>query len=276
MATLSAAQQYLTNVAQHSDPEIRKAYSLIPQVFIDQIFGDSQGKSYAQNYLNAGLVSDSNYNNMSTTNTDFFRVELIDGNVTAAGDPAFKLRITGKMHKETFQMVPMQKGALPDNTSDWLKNFRSDLYVVTRKDVADGLVTEADYQEILEYCKVWQAVGSSAMYTPEHKGNRLSFVARNTAFLLVFDIQVRPNMNKNRKPSDPLWTPGITNCAWSNVHLLHRQGGQTANSISLAGGLEQVAPAPVVDRQFAPVSMNPTSATAAIAPPARNPFATPQ
>ena len=85
---LSPAQAYLTAVAQHADPEIRKAYNLIPQVFIDQVF--TQGK--ACNYLDSTLVSDSAYNNMSAGSTDFFRVELVDGTITAAGDPAFKIR----------------------------------------------------------------------------------------------------------------------------------------------------------------------------------------
>lgn len=262
---LSEAQAYLTQVANHADPAIRASYNMIPDVFIQQIFGNAEGKCFVSNFLDASLVSDTNYNNMSVKNTDYFRVELIDGNVTAAGDPSFKLRITGKMGND-YQMVPMVKGALPDGNSKWLQNFRSDVYQITQQDVAAGKVTEADYQTILEYCKVWKEVGNNAMYTPQHKGNRLSFIARNSAFLLTFQIQVRPNTNPNRKPSDPLWTPGITQCSWNNVFLLHRQGGQTANAITIASSVSEVGPAPVVDRSFTPTT------PVASAAPGRNPF----
>lgn len=268
---LSPAQQYLTTVAQHSDPEIAAAYKMIPKVFIDQIFGDASGVAYNQCFLNGGLVSDTNYNNMSTVNTDFFRVELVDGNVTANGDPAFKVRITGKMDNTTKEMVPMVKGALPDPTSSWLKNFKSDIYVITKEDVAADKISAADYQTILEYCKVWKGVEAAGgnMYTAEHKGNRYSFIARNTAFLFVFDIQVRPNYSKNRKATDPLWTPGITNVSWSNVHLLHRKEGAGPSSINVA-----VAPAPIVAKPaFSPAAVETTAPS--VITPAVNPFAVP-
>lgn len=250
MAT--AYQEYLISAAQHQDPVIRAAYQMVPQVFIDQAFGAPGVQAKAKNYLDASLVSASNYNSLAS-NTDFFRVELIDGKLSEADYPVFKFRLQGKIDLATKQMVPMLKGALPNPNQPWLPNFRSDFYTITPADVQAGKISESDYAEIYNYCKLWQSVGQPMYSDPKYKGVRLSFIARNEAFLFSFHIRFNPNMSPNRKPTDPLWTPAICDVAWSNAHLFKRESGQTANNIVISDQLQNVEPAPIVQgAQFEP------------------------
>lgn len=252
-------QAHLLEVFNHADPEVRAAYQMIPQCFIDQIFGNSQGVAYEHCFLNADLVSNANYNSIGA-NTDFFRIQLLDGKTS--GDIAyFKLRLAGKIDPATKAMVPMKKGALPD-ASVWLTNFRSGFYQVGPDNVQRGDFTQDEYETIFNYCHEWEQLVAQKvdMYRDSvQKNNRLSFIARNTAFLFTFDIQVRPNRNQNRKPTDPLWTPGIDVLGWSNVHLFKQTSGATASSINI---VDSVAVAPVSNAIVTPVSvaMNPVAA----------------
>lgn len=263
-------QAHLIEVYNHADPEVRAAYNYIPQCFIEQIFGNSQGVAYEHCFLNADLVSKSNYDSVAT-NTDLFRIQLLDGKTS--GDTAlFRLRIAGKMEPSTKAMVPMKKDALP-GSSVWLTNFRSGFYQIGPDNVQRGEFTQAEYQEIFNYCREWENMVAQNvdMYRdPVQKTNRLSFIARNTAFLFTFDIQVRPNRNPNRKPSDPVWTPGINVVGWSNVHLFKQTDGAAASSISIVDRVQQ---APVNSAIVVPTSVNqllPT--TAPITGPTRLPM----
>lgn len=273
MANLTAPQQYLTNVAQHPDAEIKAAYNLVPQVLIDQIFA----KGKVCNYLDSSLVSDAAYNGIGTSETDFFRIELTDCKITAQGDPAFKLRLTGKMDSN-WNMVPMKKGALPDPSIPWIQNFKSDYYKVTAQDVANDKITQSDYDMILNYATFWSNAvaerGNAVMYTEGFKNKRLYFVARNTAFLFTFQLQIRRNPSEVLKPGTPRYTFGISECSWSNAFLLSTME-QQINSIQLATEVASAGPAPIVQRTFTPTPMNvPTQSPAAdvVGAPARNPF----
>lgn len=270
---MNDAQQYITNVANHQDAEIAAAYNLIPQVFLDQVF--KAGK--VCNYLDHTLVSDAAYNGIGTSECDYFRVELCDGKLTPQGEPAFKVRLVGKMDSN-WNMVAMKKGALPDNTP-WLQNFKSDFYKVTQADVEQDKITQADYDAIKHYCEFWeQSVtqhGNSIMYSEGYKGKRLYFVARNSAFLFTFNLQIRRNPSPALKPGTPRYTFGIAKCSWSNAFLLNTME-QTINGISTASEVASVGPAPIVQRVFTPSSIAGVTASSTevnVGAPARNPFA---
>jgi hypothetical protein len=226
------------------------------------------------NYLDHTLVSDAAYNGKGTSDCDYFRVELCDGKITPQGDPAFKVRLVGKMDAN-WNMVAMKKGALPDNTP-WIQNFKSDFYKVTMHDVEQELISFAEYEAIKAYCQFWSDSvaqhGNGVMYTEGYKGKRLYFVARNSAFLFTFNLQIRRNPSPVLKPGTPRYTFGIAECSWSNAFLLNTME-QTINGISSASEVETAGPAPIVQRVFTPSAIGSVPAGDVVGAPARNPFA---
>ena len=227
-ASMPHTTEFISYLCKHQEQLFNElgddAYNVfadVPEVFVEQ----ARTPAKPRFELNKDLVSDALYTGQRVSATDFFRIVLEDPALTEDG-VQFKIRLQGVMDYTNGEMIafnPANRGA-----GDWLKGFRSGLCIITEEDVQNGHVSEADFQTIKNYAKLWanliEEKGDNAPYTKGHGNIRIWLTAADPEFIFTFQMELRmdPKTQEERI--------GIYGIEWDHATLIGSGVTQTTPS----------------------------------------------
>lgn len=248
MTTLNQAQSFLLDLhAQaQSDAELAKAYETIPEMFIQQA-----RDGFSMPFINAEHVTNIRYSN--TPNKDFFRVVIQDC-MNEANGISFKIALQG-IHDAKRNMIATDRNkSKPDASKGeaYVRNFSSQRILLTQSDIDNGILTANCFEELKGYTDWWEGITSKVGPNKQYDAKlgyskiRRYLVAKNEAYFIGFQMEVRTNQQENR---NQLYTIGIKDIQWSNVFVADKPGLGYAK-VGQAGDLGVKTPVEITDRTF--------------------------
>lgn len=228
----AATEQFISYL--YSDENLHQALFSIPEVFIQQ------GRDAAETFfVDTNLMSRRAYTREDGSH-DLIRIVLEEPKAVEDG-VIVKFRLSGLMDTESGECRPMGAGTELGDTETWLRGFRSTNVLFTPESVEAGIITEADYAALEQYAEMWAEIceeegTADAMYTKENARKRLWLVASNDEGLFTFDMELRQNPNNGDQ------VVGITNIAFSDLHVIGAGVGQVPSDLAKATGITYAKP----------------------------------
>jgi hypothetical protein len=218
----------------YSDENLHEALFTIPEIFIQQ--GRDAAESF---FVDSSLLSKRAYAREDGSN-DLIRIVLEEPKLTDEG-VIVKFRLSGLMNTESGELRPMAAGNTMADNETWLRGFRSTNVLFTPESVDAGIITEADYAALENYAEMWAEIceeegTADAMYTSENAKKRLWLVSSNDDALFTFDLVLRQNPNNGDH------VVGITNVAFSDLHIIGAGVGQAPLELTKATGVTYAKP----------------------------------
>lgn len=215
----AATYNFLVNLHTTS----QELYNTIPECFMQQAT-----QNYDSFCVDAGLISNKEFSNPAD-DPDYVRINIIspkrilEEHFNEKGDVieevqgvTIVLQLNMLYDKETLQLVKFGKN--PDETRfAYTNGYRSLPIKITPEHVALGLLSQDDYDNLVEYAKTWESIeaesGDRAMYTEANARKRLWLAAGSLEFLLCFNMTTRINPQKGTT------TLGIQDISWAHAKV---------------------------------------------------------
>jgi hypothetical protein len=220
-----------TNQAKELHPLVQEKMEFLGQFSNIPAFIRKQAlEGYEQFYIDSELFP-------------FLRVVIEDPKLYGEG-VSVVIRISGIMGEEDKELVMPVRGQTELSPGTCRMNgFRSNPILILPKHVEAGLLTETQFEGLINYAKEWAGIieeyGPRAAYENKNYTRFRSYLmAKSNESYLVFNIVARNNPNTGEL------VPGIENLCWMNLNFIG------------AGQSQEPAQALKLDSNFKPRKVN--------------------
>lgn len=225
-----------TRLGVHSDPELNKLFSLIPNELVAEIQAGYGLFFLSPSHNEFPLLSQAHYG--GAAQTDRIRLTIIDPAIGYDEDGAestfqFKIRFSANMDYSTGELQLFGGSRKSNPNVNWIKGFNSNQLEVP---LTSDLFSKEEWKLLRDYEARWADAiaqfGPAGNYNKQRAQDRLYLAAARPDAVFTFSLEARVNPTDAEKlkydPTNPdLYplVPGIQEPNWSGMTVVQQQRG---------------------------------------------------